>query len=154
MAKTPFNQKKYLAQLVKSSGYVLLDILLVLFLLQCVFYFAWPNFKMILLQQHCRRFVFELESILEWTSVQASLQSKSLSIVLDKQLQVQLSKSLVLRVLPIQPFQLEWNSRHALMFHFNPLHNHLNGYFSLNCGSGIRYNLWLNRMGHTRIESL
>ncbi len=143
-----------MAQLVRSSGYVLLDILLVLFLFQCVFFFALPSYKITLLQQHCRRLVFELESILEWTSLQASFQHKPLSIELNRLLQVKTSNSLVLRDLPIKPFQLHWNSRHALLFHVKPLQNHLNGFFSLDCGSGIKYHIWLNRMGHVRVEAL
>lgn len=125
-----------------------------LFCFNLCFFFALPSFKSTLLQQHCRRFVFELEAVLEWTSLQASLQHKPLSIELDRLLQVKTANALVLRDLSIKPFQLQWNSRHALLFHVNPLHNHLNGLFSLDCGSGIKYHVWLNRIGHVRVEAL
>ena len=154
MVKISKNQKTNLAQLVKSSGFVLLDLLLLICLLQCFLYFAWPSFKTIQVQQHCHRSIFQLESFLEWTSLQASLRKESLLIDLNEELQVKSVQSEVLRRLAIPSIQIAWHSRHELLFHANVLHNHLNGYFLLNCGSNVLYKIWLNRMGHVRVESL
>lgn len=113
-------------------------------------FFAWPHLKDFWQIQSCQIQIKQLQFLLGKARLEA---------VMGRQRQ---------KILPLA--QGDWlignrifKSQHRLYWHgFNSLNqivfesklplNHVNGYFIYQCTTILNYRLWLNRLGHIRVE--
>ncbi len=160
MANTGSNQKADLAELAlykKIEGFSLLETLVCLFLFQLIYVVAWPNFQTFIQYQQCKTAVKRLQHIIidaqlsavllnQKVSIETSLNHKWFLIMPTYRLPIQF---------PASEFQMSWKGfSGTLKLNFYPelLANHVNGYFDIFCARKFSYRLWLNRLGHTRLE--
>ena len=124
----------------RNSGFALLEVLMIVVLLQVLFSFAWPSFQRILSHYHCQHLSLDLQKQLQMARVRALLTGQS-QVFHPPNLGVELSWH-------------GFNRGEFLVFEANTLSNRVNGYFQIQCSTYFGYRLWINRLGHMRLESL
>lgn len=133
----------------KLSGFSLLEVLICFFLLQLFWVFAIPPLQGYWQDYQCLRSLHSVKVLLQGKRFKALLQHKNIKLYLPLSLNHELRLSAA--------FRLSWhgfNRTGAIVFEPDLWLNHANGYFTLQCSSQRLYRLWLNRLGHIRIEPL
>lgn len=123
-----------------STGFSLIEILCVLALMLVGFFFAIPGCQQWLALQDCKGTMTELENYLSANRLQAQVHQQDILIDTDK------------IIISHARMFFHWHSKQALLFHANPLKNHVNGFFEIQCPNNKPFKLWVNRLGHTRVE--
>lgn len=139
-----------------STGFSLIEVLCLLSLMLLGYFFVLPSCRQWISIQQCKYLNLQLESDLSWLSLQALILHQNLILDTDSQpmrVMVQTTKQTLKTLSMSSAASYQWHSKQALIFHANPLKNHVNGFFEINCSNFKKFKLWVNRLGHTRVES-
>jgi hypothetical protein len=141
---------------INQKGYLLLEWLTVLLILQILFLSVWPSMQQLSQMISAKITLQTLRRAIEWARWEAILKQQTLSMkpingdwgkgwtVEAKQKPIRVEKPWVVSHVPIV-----WHGfkKEALRFYPEVTQNHLNGYFQI-----LHQQLYLNRFGHTRIN--
>lgn len=138
-----------------SKGFSLIESLFVLLLFSGLIFLTIPNINEWMRYQQCLQFANSLQRQIEWANLQARLfhQDLDLQCVEHSIIVMNHVNKKILKSVDMGDFSWHWQSKQALIFHANPLKNHVNGFFEINCSNITKLKLWVNRLGHTRVES-
>lgn len=124
----------------RSHGFALLEFLAIMGLLQFLLWLSWPSFQGLLQNYRCQQAVLRLAQ---------EVTHKRILAMTEHEPQV-----LRLQTLPANIHWYGFIKHRDLYFSTDIFANRLNGFFQIQCGRGRGYRLWLNRLGHYRIESI
>lgn len=145
-----------MANMVKySTGFSLIETLCILSLMLYLFFFALPSCQQWIASQQCKSFRTEVENDLRWINLQAHLLHQDLLLddhLMPMQVVVKGSHQVLKSLKSHSNVSYQWHSHHPLLFHANPLKNHVNGFFEIQCPNAKPLKLWINRLGHLREE--
>jgi len=162
MGNSASDKKTNLVKLVNyqlTQGFTFLEILICIIGLQLVYVFIVPNVETYIQAKHCKLTVHEFEHFITDAKLRAILLNRSLNLMRDAKRQwilIDSKRKTINAYFPTKDMIINWNgfSKKILSFESELLANHLNGYFDIICAGKFKYRLWLNRLGHTRIEIL
>jgi hypothetical protein len=141
----------------KLVGFTIFESLICLFVFQLIYLIVWPNFQSFIQYQQCKTAVLRLQHLI--------MDAQAKAIVLNQP--VFIEKLVNQKWFIIMPderqsiefqgtdFQMSWKGFSGtlkLTFYPELLANHVNGYFEIFCARKYSFRLWLNRLGHTRLE--
>ena len=143
----------------KTQGFISLQLMLSMILMQLSFLAVWPMMKVMLLNWQARISLNQLQLDLASLRVMSVMLHKNLylhPLSLDKNWalgwRVTDDKTILWQKKPYQivNLKIEWHgfTHHPpLKFYADVLKNHVNGYFKASA-----YQLWVNRLGYSRIK--
>lgn len=141
----------------KLAGFSILESLICLFIFQLIYLIAWPTFQYFIQYQQCKTSLLRLQHLI--------MHAQAKAIILNQPIFIEkLVNQKWFIIMPNEQqsiefqgtdFQMSWkgfSGKLKLTFYPELLANHVNGYFDIFCARKYSFRLWLNRLGHTRLE--